>query len=75
MFVCLCRGITAKKVLNVIQDGACTVDQVTACCGAGGDCGSCKTTIARMIREERVAESNREALSCAEAAPAVDAAA
>jgi bacterioferritin-associated ferredoxin len=49
MIVCVCKRVSDKKILNVIQDGACSVDQVTECCGAGGDCGSCRRLIGEMI--------------------------
>jgi bacterioferritin-associated ferredoxin len=49
MYVCICRAVRDKQILNVIQDGARTVDAVEAACGAGGDCGSCREEIADMI--------------------------
>ena len=77
MLVCLCRAVSHRSVLSVIQDGAFTVDEVASRCGAGGDCGSCRPMIGRMIREACGAQ-NRDAggkLSCPEAPAPVDAAA
>ena len=54
MIVCVCRTVSDKKILNVIQDGARTVDQVTQCCGAGGDCGSCRRMIGEMILDHHL---------------------
>lgn len=51
MFVCLCRGVSDRAVQDVIDQGARTVAEVGAGCGAGTDCGSCHETIARMIAE------------------------
>jgi bacterioferritin-associated ferredoxin len=76
VLVCLCRAVSHRSVLNVIQDGAGTVEEVTARCGAGGDCGACRPMIAKMIRETRVADSREVGkLSCPEAPAPVDAAA
>lgn len=51
MIVCCCEAVSDKKILNVIQEGACSVDDVTRRCGAGGDCGSCRRIIGEMILE------------------------
>jgi bacterioferritin-associated ferredoxin len=51
MIVCVCKRVSDKKILNVIQDGACSVDDVARCCGAGGDCGACRRMIGEMILE------------------------
>lgn len=51
MVVCLCQGVSEKRVRLAIQKGAATRRQVTHACGAGGACGSCHRTIAEMIRE------------------------
>lgn len=49
MFVCVCKAVSDTEVKAVISEGARTVAEVTARCGAGGDCGSCKGTIQCMI--------------------------
>jgi bacterioferritin-associated ferredoxin len=49
MFVCVCRAVTDREVSQVIEDGACTVADVTRQCGAAGDCGACRGRIEEMI--------------------------
>ena len=49
MYVCNCRAVRESRVLAVIQNGARTVDEVEAACGAGGDCGSCREEIDSLI--------------------------
>ncbi|MCK6551379.1 (2Fe-2S)-binding protein [Myxococcota bacterium] len=78
MIVCLCRAVSDRKILSVIQEGASTVREVTAKCGAGGGCGACKPMIAGMLLEHRVAEATEGSASSAcsqAAAPVVEAAA
>ncbi|HZR80618.1 MAG TPA: (2Fe-2S)-binding protein [Candidatus Binatia bacterium] len=55
MVVCLCQGVSDKKVRRAIEEGATCRRAVTEACGAGGVCGGCHRTIADMIREARAA--------------------
>jgi bacterioferritin-associated ferredoxin len=77
VIVCLCHGVSSRKILNVIQDGASTVSEVTAACAAGGDCGACRATIANMIAGHEELDSNcaKKRAACAVSPAAVDAAA
>ena len=59
MFVCVCNAVCDRAVDKAIEDGACTREEVTAACGAGGDCGACHVTI-----EDRI-EAREELLSAA----------
>jgi bacterioferritin-associated ferredoxin len=51
MYVCVCRAVTEEKVKAAIEAGARSVDDVTAACCAGDDCGACHQTIESMIEE------------------------
>jgi bacterioferritin-associated ferredoxin len=44
--------VTQSRIRAAIDAGASTVDDVTAECGAGGDCGSCRDEIQSMIEEQ-----------------------
>jgi len=57
MVVCLCQGVSDKRVRACIADGARTRQQVTDACGAGDGCGSCHRTIKTMIVECRRQEA------------------
>lgn len=54
MIVCSCLGLNDRTVRAAILAGASDVDDVTAMCGAGGDCRTCRVTIADMIDEQYV---------------------
>ena len=62
MLVCHCRGVSERDVHRALEGGASCVEDITAHCGAGGDCGGClpvlvelATTAARRHVELRVA--------------------
>ncbi len=74
MLACLCRAVSDKKVLAVIQQGAETVEDVTQACGAGGDCGACKQLLQNMI-DAVEKECAKGGAGCRRAPPPVDAAA
>ncbi len=49
MIVCSCRAVSDRTVHAIIGAGADTVEEVTAACGAGGDCGACCTMLAELV--------------------------
>jgi bacterioferritin-associated ferredoxin len=49
MIVCLCHGVSDKKLDQIIEDGADSLKAVERACGAGGDCGSCRFQIAKKL--------------------------
>jgi bacterioferritin-associated ferredoxin len=49
MFVCVCHAVSDTEVQEAIDAGARTREDVTRCCGAGGDCGGCHGHIEEMI--------------------------
>ncbi|MFP6665239.1 MAG: (2Fe-2S)-binding protein [Deltaproteobacteria bacterium] len=53
MVVCLCQGISEKRVRAAIRTGASTRKQVTKACRAGGGCGGCHEVIKDLIRDEQ----------------------
>jgi bacterioferritin-associated ferredoxin len=51
MYVCICRAVTEQEVKAAIEEGAKTVEAVTAACCAGDDCGACHETIEGLIED------------------------
>ena len=49
MYVCLCEGVTDQVVRSAIAQGATTVEQLTAACGAGARCGGCRPELERWL--------------------------
>jgi bacterioferritin-associated ferredoxin len=63
--VCLCEGVSERKVRRSIDHGATTIDEVTAACRAGGRCGGCRPTIDSMIAQRAEVDGRRIRLSIA----------
>jgi bacterioferritin-associated ferredoxin len=51
MIVCVCHAVSEEEVLTAVESGARSVGAVTRACRAGGDCGACHETIAKMVAE------------------------
>ena len=49
---CSCYGLRDAEVTDVIREGASTVDDVMDRCHAGGNCGSCVSTIEMLLHIE-----------------------
>ena len=47
--VCLCHGVSERKVAKAIERGAETIEEVGAACGAGTCCMGCHPTIETML--------------------------
>jgi bacterioferritin-associated ferredoxin len=55
MYVCLCNGVTHRDILEAIEAGASSVEEVAHCTGAGTRCGSCVRAVAAMVEGPREA--------------------
>ena len=61
MILCVCKGVSDKKVQAVVDEGCETVKQVAAACSAGTDCGVCARAIHDLLharqarRQEQIA--------------------
>lgn len=49
MIVCQCHGVTHETIVEVILDGAETVEDVGARCSAGTSCGGCASRIESLL--------------------------
>jgi bacterioferritin-associated ferredoxin len=49
VIVCHCERVGRAAVEAAIGAGATSVGEVTERCGAGGDCGSCWSTIEALL--------------------------
>jgi len=61
MFVCLCKAVSDRQVVEIIKNGASTVKQVAESCGAGSGCGACNREIQDMIENEAGLSSDSDA--------------
>ncbi len=49
--VCSCMSVGAKTIRHAIASGCQSIDEVGTCCGAGTQCGSCRSEIKTMLAE------------------------
>jgi len=54
MIVCSCFAVSATEVEALVEEGAATVAEVSAACGAGTDCGACRAQLAEIIAVGRL---------------------
>lgn len=54
MYVCLCKGVSDRDIKQLVSKGACSVEEIMRCSGAGTKCGTCVDEIAEMIGESQV---------------------
>jgi bacterioferritin-associated ferredoxin len=54
VLVCICKGVSERKLQDVIAAGAESVESVGRACGAGTDCGTCQGSIEELITEHRL---------------------
>ena len=58
MYVCLCNGVSDHDIRETIAEGACSVEEVAYCTGAGTKCGSCVSAVAKLLDEHAEAKSH-----------------
>ncbi|MBX3128551.1 MAG: (2Fe-2S)-binding protein [Polyangiaceae bacterium] len=58
MIVCHCRRVSHHRILEVVREGAHTVQDVSAACGAGSGCGGCLPHVSELIAEAELAQED-----------------
>ena len=53
MYVCLCEGITDRRIRSLAHQGCHSVAEVSKECGAGSGCGQCRLQVRRLLLRER----------------------
>jgi bacterioferritin-associated ferredoxin len=54
MIVCSCFAVCSREIEELVDEGIDTVAAVGAACGAGSDCGACRTQLAELIAVTRL---------------------
>lgn len=60
MVICLCKGVSDRKIRSLVRDGATTLKEVMQSCQAGSDCGSCVCQLKQIIEATRHADDTSE---------------
>ncbi len=51
MYVCVCKAVTDKQLVSVIESGVCTRRELTQCLGVGKDCGKCNKEVKNLLNQ------------------------
>ena len=54
--VCLCNGVSERKVVKAIHHGASTIEEIGRQCRAGTTCHGCHDTLDDLLAQHRVAQ-------------------
>jgi bacterioferritin-associated ferredoxin len=52
MIVCHCNGVSDRTIRKLVREGASTVREVGAACGAGTCCGGCSGSVRQIVHTE-----------------------
>lgn len=53
MIVCVCKGVRCSKIRALLEEGVDSVEALGVSCGAGTDCGSCRSALEDLLEEHR----------------------
>lgn len=53
MYICLCHGVSDKKIKKMVDNGTNTMKAIQSACGAGTDCGVCIRKLQSVITESK----------------------
>ncbi len=53
MIICMCFGVTEEDIVELLDSGIDTFDEVSDLLGAGSGCGSCEHQIRGMVEDYR----------------------
>ena len=51
MYVCICQGISEKRLQQAIHEGARSFEQLQSCTGVATCCGACEPCAREMLGE------------------------
>jgi bacterioferritin-associated ferredoxin len=51
MYVCICRAVSDRRIVQAVAGGATTLRDLRACTGLGTGCGKCVPAAYQLLRE------------------------
>ena len=58
MYICVCKAVTDKQLVNAIESGVCTRRELTQCLGVGKDCGKCNKEVRILLKQHSEQNEN-----------------
>ena len=52
MYVCICKKITDTQILQEVERGASTINEISEKLGVATQCGKCKKCAQKMIKRQ-----------------------
>ena len=59
MYVCVCHGISDRRIEQAIRDGARSFEQLQSCTGVATCCGACEPCARQMVDDRTLASDER----------------
>ena len=59
VIVCICRRVCERRLQALAEAGASSLDEIERLCGAGGDCGTCRPEVERILEDVADTQSAR----------------
>ena len=53
MYVCLCHGISDRRIRDLVEQGCSTVKDIQQSCNAGKNCGACVGQLRELAQERQ----------------------
>lgn len=60
MYVCICHGVTDKKIAQAVDDGATTMKQLSEQLSVGRQCGKCIRCTKKILNDKLIQIANLE---------------
>lgn len=55
MYVCVCHGISERRIEQAIREGARSFEQLQSCTGVATCCGACEPCARQMVDDRTLA--------------------
>jgi bacterioferritin-associated ferredoxin len=62
LYICLCNGLTDRKLRQAVANGCATPAEAYAACGCRAQCGQCVRAVLEMLREIPIPGQNQAAV-------------
>lgn len=54
MYICICHGVTDKKIVQTIEGGATSMRELSRELGVGTQCGKCTNCTKKILNEQLI---------------------
>ena len=51
MYVCLCKAVTDRQILDAVDEGALDINEIADALGVGTNCGGCREYAQELVNQ------------------------